>query len=355
MIHNLETDYKSILTNFNIVIPEFQRIVDGNKVDEIIDFQLKHNREKGYFCFLGNLTFCNYNSQYYLIDGQHRYFALKKLYDKYSHNNKINIQIINISTSTDIKLYYSIVNKNTELPEIEFDKIDKNLLQEVCEYFKQKYTKAWSSSTKSHRPFINYNLFQEACQYLINELEIKEPTELIDILTNYNYLLSTRPLDIRSSRNKKVNMTKIYDKAKELNFFLGFQERVNKDYHFQWVTEIIDLKKPKIKEEKEEKIKYKKQAIPKSLKNKLWNTYIGINYSQSYCICCNTEKISMQQFHCGHLIPESKGGGVHVNNLLPICGSCNLSMSNNNMEEFIHTYFPENINNFKTRKYTILN
>ena len=356
MITNLETDYKSILDNFKISIPEFQRIIDSNKVDEIIEFQLKHNKEKGCFCFLGNLTFCNYNNQYYLIDGQHRYFALKILYDKYSHNIKFNIQIINISISTDIKLYYKIVNKNTELPDIEFDKIDKNILQEVCDYFKQKYPKVWSSSTKSRRPFINYNLFQEACQYLIDKLEIKEPTDLIDILTNHNYLLSTRPLDIRNSKNKKVNITKIYDKAKEWNFFLGFQERINKDYHFQWVDEIIDLKKPKIKNEevKIKKMKYSKKTIPKSLRNKLWNTYIGINYSQCYCICCNTEKISMQQFHCGHIIPESKGGGVHVNNLLPICGSCNLSMSNIYMEEFIQKYFPESIDNFKNKKYNVL-
>jgi hypothetical protein len=39
--------------------------------------------------------------------------------------------------------------------------------------------------------------------------------------------------------------------------------------------------------------------------------------------------MNVTNFHCGHNIPESKGGITVLENLLPICSSCNLSMSNN--------------------------
>ncbi len=36
--------------------------------------------------------------------------------------------------------------------------------------------------------------------------------------------------------------------------------------------------------------------------------------------------VTQLDFTCEHVIPESKGGLTNVNNLLPICGSCNSSM-----------------------------
>ena len=43
-------------------------------------------------------------------------------------------------------------------------------------------------------------------------------------------------------------------------------------------------------------------------------------------------------FHCGHIIAESKGGELSVNNLKPICQSCNSSMGTQNMDEYIEKY-----------------
>lgn len=43
-------------------------------------------------------------------------------------------------------------------------------------------------------------------------------------------------------------------------------------------------------------------------------------------------------FHCGHIIPECKGGETILSNLKPICQKCNLSMGTNNMEEFMKIF-----------------
>jgi hypothetical protein len=40
------------------------------------------------------------------------------------------------------------------------------------------------------------------------------------------------------------------------------------------------------------------------------------------------------RFDCGHIIAESKGGKMHVNNLLPICKICNSSMGNMNLYDY---------------------
>ena len=42
-------------------------------------------------------------------------------------------------------------------------------------------------------------------------------------------------------------------------------------------------------------------------------------------------------------IIEKNGGLTTVENIIPICSSCNSSIRSNNMNEYINTYYPHNI------------
>ena len=82
----------------------------------------------------------------------------------------------------------------------------------------------------------------------------------------------------------------------------------------------------------------KKEKIPATVRNIVWNTYIGPNKKKGNCLCCSQEDISYANFHCGHIISEKKGGKVTIDNLRPICSHCNTSIGTQNMEEFIEKY-----------------
>ena len=95
--------------------------------------------------------------------------------------------------------------------------------------------------------------------------------------------------------------------------------------------------KPTKKEE--HKNTYKKKSIPKSLKKKVWDKWIGPNIGRTKCLCCKHEEVRQIEFHCGHIIAEVNGGETNVENLRPICAQCNLSMGSMSMDEFRKTYF----------------
>ena len=77
------------------------------------------------------------------------------------------------------------------------------------------------------------------------------------------------------------------------------------------------------------KLKYKKKNIPLAIRQQVWLKYIGKEFSDKCNIIWCTNTISAFSFHVGHVIPESKGGLLNIENLRPICSTCNLSMSNN--------------------------
>lgn len=72
----------------------------------------------------------------------------------------------------------------------------------------------------------------------------------------------------------------------------------------------------------------KKAKIPKALREQVWKTYNGSRFScKCYVQWCTTQ-INTFNFEVGHNIPESKGGGLNIRNLRPICAQCNRSMGN---------------------------
>ncbi len=92
------------------------------------------------------------------------------------------------------------------------------------------------------------------------------------------------------------------------------------------------------KQTEKNEVKIKKQQVPKALKRQVWCHYIGREKGISNCMCCGITEIEKDSFDCGHVIAESKGGETNLNNLRPICGSCNSSMGTQNMDEFIEKF-----------------
>jgi 5-methylcytosine-specific restriction endonuclease McrA len=67
------------------------------------------------------------------------------------------------------------------------------------------------------------------------------------------------------------------------------------------------------------------------MKRLVWNTYIGEEIGKIKCMCCKLSDITQLTFDCGHIISESTGGELSIDNLIPICHSCNLSMGSQNL------------------------
>jgi hypothetical protein len=70
-------------------------------------------------------------------------------------------------------------------------------------------------------------------------------------------------------------------------------------------------------------------TIPGHIRHLSWTHRFGYVFKHKCWIKWCDNEITVWNFHCGHDIPDSKGGTIELDNLYPICASCNLSMSNN--------------------------
>lgn len=82
----------------------------------------------------------------------------------------------------------------------------------------------------------------------------------------------------------------------------------------------------------------KKNKIPKSIRNIVWDKHMGSEFKKGLCQCCKTERITFTNFQCGHITSEKDGGEIHVDNLIPLCQSCNGSMGTMNLNKYKAMY-----------------
>ena len=78
----------------------------------------------------------------------------------------------------------------------------------------------------------------------------------------------------------------------------------------------------------------RKQTIPHAIRWQVWLNYAGENF-QAKCStpwCRNIMRA--YDFQAGHILAEAAGGAVSLDNLIPICATCNHSMGTMHFSEW---------------------
>jgi hypothetical protein len=67
-----------------------------------------------------------------------------------------------------------------------------------------------------------------------------------------------------------------------------------------------------------------------SFRTQLWKLHNG-PAEKALCPCCKQNEISSDEFHAGHIHPESRMGDNSMQNIIPVCSVCNLKMGSMHM------------------------
>jgi 5-methylcytosine-specific restriction endonuclease McrA len=221
-----------------------------------------------------------------------------------------------------------------------FKNLNKNELKEECKKYKIKGTSGLKKEEllsllmnyHSENLIINSTKTEEIeikgmPQITIPEIQVIEKEQIITPLSLIEELEKQKQ-DIERKMLEEIEKQRIELEEKKR------QEELERQQAEEEERLRIELEKQKEKEEK----KKKKQSIPKNVRNIVWNHYIGEDIIKHRCLCCKKVLITNTNFEVGHVLSEKNGGTHEINNLRPICGSCNHSMGIENMVEFVVKY-----------------
>lgn len=310
--------------NYNLVkSPDFQRILNNEKIEEIQE-HIKYNDKYPIITLeMGYLY-----EEYYLIDGQHRLAALNKT-GLLNYEFEIHLSIIN--TNEELKHLFKLINKNTPIPDDwllinNINDVKSNMIDIFNSYLFKDIIK---NSQNPHRPHISRPKLENLITELYNSnriIKLQHFKKLNDIYKDY-------------SENNFPNTTgktnvELLETCKKKNCYLGM---VIIKYEYELLKEhLINV----FENNEINKINYisKKQKISKTIRTACWENYLSETNQNTYDIKCPIKIcnniINPHTFQCGHIISEKNGGKVKLNNLRPICQSCNGSMGIRNWTEF---------------------
>jgi len=199
------------LDSLSILIWDGQRSLDGSRIKDLIDFQKETYKLNKYFSFRGSLLICRAPSKIlWLIDGQHRFVAMKALIDSEQYPPfDIRIDILNVSSDSEIRKEFQDINKSVPVP---LNFLEPNeVINVAVRMLGKKFPKAFADN-KTNRPRINVNDFKSHLiqEKIVSNYKLNEH-QLYDAICKFNDDLARKPeaeiITLIARNNKAEQLT----------------------------------------------------------------------------------------------------------------------------------------------------
>jgi hypothetical protein len=297
-----------------LILPDCQNSLIDEKVEGLIK---SYKKNKEFWHIKKIITIGKLDKKLYIIDGQHRIEASKILYEIgerddllfhiYECNNEDDIRKLFNETNYDSVKNHNYINSATFI-QVKMDNFTKLLKKECKDHFGKRDLKKIETFRNELNEIDFFNLYDNS-EDLFSYL-IKKSVEYYE-LANYEENLNTNESLFYQTELKPLRNRICFSTTRN-NFIQFLKDSDTKILH---------------------KFKARKKRITKQLKNKVWSKYYQTDEDMCPINNC-TNYIFKNDFEAGHIIAESNGGETILENLRPICKSCNCSMGNKNWFEY---------------------
>ena len=315
------------------VVGAIQRTLDKEHLQEIYDFQQNHYKLHSSYSFTNPITLVSMKGKYAIVDGQHRFEVIKRLHanDPARFSNcyipVVNIQIDNVDQYDSI---FTMINQNKPVHLYRDINMWKSKGRMIHEYLMIHYPDYIKHSERPRFPNINpekitqyidkHELFQNTSwNVIIEEFESLNRFYLSHWKTHLQGIKNAFSL-IRTARKKNSTHPLVITICGGYGWLHQITHKIKKDLKF---------------EDMEHRSIHFRPQIVKETRRLVWLKRNKFVHGQ--CYVCDAE-ITLDHFTCGHIISLFDGGETTVQNLEPICSSCNRDMWVQNLHVYKTTY-----------------
>lgn len=329
------TETISDIVERDIDNPDFQRTLDLERVEEIVNYQKEQFRLHGSLNFLGCITICTLPRHFYLVDGMHRYEAMKEL-AALDRDYMVLVQYIDMTKSRlSMEDVFFQINKVKPVDEYIMstlcDRQHRRVVEEVKSALQSRFKAFFSPSSNPRRPHVNLaTMLNVVCSPHNMRLLINNAEKIINFVMWVN--------DQMHGHAEPEIVEMVMAKANKVGgaskpFFLAWEDWNQNDAWEKWLDSYLSNRDIPKNDESHKKRTKKRKAIPQALRHSVWNKYFGQREAVGKCFVCKSE-IYQQTFECGHVQSDANGGECKLDNLRPVCRTCNASMGKTNMDDY---------------------
>lgn len=328
------------LVEREIEIPEFQRALDEERVEEIVRYQMDERKKNGCFCFVGCLTLCHDRSHTYLVDGMHRLAAVRRLCG-IDPDHQLMVQHVDLCRSrmcmTDVFFQINVARPmEAYVIDTLCDRQKRRVMEDVRAQLFVAYRPFFSKSDRPRPPNVNLPLLlQTVCSPAVMKAARNNASHIVGFVEWAN----AQMVDWVDAGTAEKIRTKADSCGTKHCYLAASPEWAHAESWERWHEVFVStdgkgrIERANANKKNNNRRGGGKATISKSLRNKVWNTYIGEDRIKGPCASCG-EQVHFQNWEAGHVVAECNGGKTELGNLRPVCSVCNKSMGSKNMDEF---------------------
>lgn len=330
---------ESIESILNYQPTNVQRLLNEEHVQQLVNDQVHEFEQFGCFSILQSITCADYMNKRYILDGQHRVAAFKMLKSmRYPLLQQIPLVVYQTNSVEELRRYYIRINKHHPINPLEISDSWFTYGKEFCVWLKESFSGYIKHSEKTcNCPNINLREMMDYIKRMkvFERLQANEEPlvslkntimELNAFVTeNYNHM---KRMQLSSDCMKRLHKCHEKQKTSSSPCFLGIWRQ------FEWLEICVYLITTGAKVNTIDLSLFcnDRQRIPKTLRLQLWKKRNG-NCIEGRCFVCEND-LHIENMECGHVVSHVYHGEVSIDNLEPICKTCNRDMGIMNLNEY---------------------
>ena len=327
------------LVSIPLLVPDIQRDVNEDRIDQIVKYQMDFFQKHGSFCYLSDIILVKVDGSFMLIDGHHRYKSMKRIYLK-NVSYPVTVTIIESLAITDI---FDLINKAEPVPEYimktTLDMKKRHMLENFSKEFGKIYKPYISKAKSPRRPNFQLDTF---LGNMLESVAFSTLNTVQELMSYISYVNVNKWKDM-DSKNSEMSVEKSMKHIDVPPLFITNDVNDVWIHESSWVDEFRKNVNGNGRDKANEALKsvvktqMKRKPFPKVIRIQVWKRYFPGNTMIGKCACCQQDT-DYDKFEIGHIVSVYNGGTNTTENLLPICGTCNRSCGGKNLTDFAKEY-----------------
>lgn len=347
------------LAALSIGVPECQRHVDQARVEKIVQWQMGRIARGLPALFLGDVAVLGRcGSELLAVDGQHRLAAVRAMVasglDVAGHPATVLVLLLsNPRSPLSLREAFVLVNAAVPVPDYIIDgsvsSAQRTTLRATEAELRRRFGPFFSNATRPRQPNVSLSALMSAFAAAAARHRAAwdaweaglgsggVPSALCDFVA-----WAGARLEAQSPGGPAADLART-KAAKHLGSepcFLSIDPTF--DFVEAWLPEFMtaadsnNAKQPSrvAAPTPQQPPPRRRASLPLAVRAAVWNRSFGERAGTGACASCGVQ-LTQQTYECGHIVPVARGGTNHVDNLRPLCRTCNRSMGARAMTTFV--------------------
>lgn len=322
----------------NTRIPRLQRNLDEGHVNAMVQDQIAEFNKHKCFSMLQSITVGVLNGESYTLDGQHRLAAFTKIQQLgYPiHEAVIPVVVYQATNKDEIADYYNRINKNMPIHPFERDGAWEDVGKEFCERFAAQFGSYIKTSKMCRCPHISMEDLKTHLQARNINTRLASINKTVDDLwrsvMDLNDHMKGKAQDQMCPRMQKRLQeceAKALKNACEPCYFGAWRR-------FEWLDlalHRLSLPGSGFNLADFNTTPESRKRIPAVIREHVWKKHNANTCDCGKCYVCGGA-LRFSDMECGHIVAHALGGVTTIDNLMPICKTCNRDMGIMNLMEY---------------------